>query len=235
MDLRAVIVSSVGASSHGANEPRWTWLDMERTLRERGLISCATTAAALGGLVDESGGLDGTGIAAGRAAILRNRLAFLDDGGRATLARDVARRLAFFDSASAARPAAFINVGGALVALGDTPAAPPFPPGLTLAKRPASLDPRRGLLDRMAERQIPVIHLLNLRALAARYDLPFDPATKPDWHDATVLKPTRYARAFAAVGAVVIGFALWRLRRQAELPPLPPPVDPAPSRILTSS
>lgn len=225
LEVRGVIVSSVGASSHGANEPGWTWLDMERLLRERGLTTQRSEAVALGGVVDQAGGLDGDGLVLARAAIDRSGAEFLADGGRATLAADVAQRLAFFEAHARGRPAAFINVGGALVALGEAPhtGTRAFPSGLTLRVRPdtraiAADDDRTGLLGRMNERGVPVIHLLNLRPLAARYGLPFDPATAPDAFDATVLKPRRFASAFAAGGVLLLGFACWPAHRLLRRP-----------------
>jgi hypothetical protein len=41
---------------------------------------------------------------------------------------------------------------------------------------PPSDNPERGVLARMAEQNIPYIHLLNIRDLASRYDIPISPA-----------------------------------------------------------
>jgi poly-gamma-glutamate system protein len=214
LNLHVVIISSVGASSWGANEPGWTWPDMERALREHGVVSRGTSAVALGGIVDEGGGLDGTGLEFGREALRRSNLPVLDEGGRATLAADVARRLEFFDRGTSGRPAAFVNVGGNLTSLGATAEEAVFPAGLSRSRPRASTDPRRGVLTRMAERGVPVIHLLGIRQLAARYGLPFDPRPLLPAADAAVLRPTRHSRAFAAGGLALIGAALfWTHRR----------------------
>jgi poly-gamma-glutamate system protein len=83
----------------------------------------------------------------------------------------VRARLAVFDEQRAGRPlAAFINVGGTEASLGQSPAI------LRLANgwlKPVSFDssPERGLVARMAERGVPVLHLLNVRDLAVRWGI----------------------------------------------------------------
>jgi poly-gamma-glutamate system protein len=65
MDLHPVIISSVGSSMYGANQPEMTWLDMERILADKGLFPYRSNAASLGGIAGTRGGLDGTGIEGG--------------------------------------------------------------------------------------------------------------------------------------------------------------------------
>ena len=61
LDLRPVIISSVGSSTYGANQPEMTWLDMERVLAEAGLFPYRSIAASLGGIAGSRGrpGRDG--------------------------------------------------------------------------------------------------------------------------------------------------------------------------------
>jgi poly-gamma-glutamate system protein len=216
LELRPVIISSVGASSYGANEPGWTWLDMERVLAERGIIRHRSAAAALGGIIDEGGGLDGTGLELGDEAIRRSGVARLDEGGRNTLEHDVRRRMEFFRAGCGGRPRAFVNVGGGLTALGGGSEARVYPPGL-IRTLEATRDPRRGLIARMVEEGVPVVHLLDVRHLAARYGLPFDPVLLPGVPDGAVMRPRRYARVLATGGLVALAVMLvaidWRSRK----------------------
>jgi poly-gamma-glutamate system protein len=212
LDLRPAIISSVGASSYGANEPDWTWLEVERILAESGVTRHRSAWAALGGIIDERGGLDGTGIDLGRAAIQRNGVPLLDEGGRATVARDVLRRMSFYREACGGRPRAFVNVGGSLAALGAVSDAQVFPAGL-IRDPVRSSDPRRGLVARMAEEQIPVIHLLDVRHLAARYGLPYDPVPLPGIPSGAVMRPRRHGRALAAAGLGAMAVMLVALHR----------------------
>jgi poly-gamma-glutamate system protein len=219
MELRPVIISSVGASSYGANEPGWTWPEMERVLAERGIVRHRSVRIALGGIIDEHGGLDGTGIELGGEAIRRSGVPLLDEGGRATLEHDILRRLELYRTGCDGRPRAFVNVGGSLTSLGGGSEARVFPPGL-IRKGDWTPDLRRGLIARMVEEGVPVVHLLDVRRLAARYGLPFDPVPLPAVPDGAVMRPRRYARVLAAGGLLALGLVLmaidranWKVRR----------------------
>ena len=54
MKLKPIIVSSVASSQWGANLPEFMWLDMEKTLVERGIVSARSVAASIGGIEDLS-------------------------------------------------------------------------------------------------------------------------------------------------------------------------------------
>jgi poly-gamma-glutamate system protein len=207
LNLRPVIISSAGASMYGANQPGMTWLDMERVLFEKGIFPYRSLAASLGGIVETEGGLDGTGVTEGLKAIRRNKIPYLEEGGSPVLRADIERRLALFDRAlGGRRPAAFINVGGSLTSLGSGRSVQRLPTGLA-EKWPVSRDPERGLLLRMAERDVPVIHFLNIRSLAVRYGIPVDPIPSPATHLSEAVKRGKYSAPLAAAGlALLIGF-----------------------------
>lgn len=213
LELRPVIISSVGASTFGANEPGWTWPEMERVLAEHGVIQHRSTRVALGGIIDERGGLDGTGLELGREAIDRSGVPRLDEGGSATLERDVLRRMELYRAGCGGKPRAFVNVGGGLASLGATSEAQVFPAGLILSAGPPR-DSRRGLIVRMADDGVPVIHLLDMRHLAARFGLPFDPVPLPGVPDGAVMRPRRFARVLAAGGVVVLAVVLLGVERR---------------------
>lgn len=204
LDLRPAIISSAGASMYGANQPGMTWLDMERVLFEQGLFPYRSLAASLGGIVETGGGLDGTGVAEGLAAIRRNRIPFLEENGGPALRADIEQRLALFDRVLGRRkPAAFINVGGSLTSLGSGPAVHRLPTGL-VGKLAVSNNPERGILFRMAERDVPVIHLLNIRSIAIRYGIPVDPVPLPEAPLDGTVKKWHYSATLAACGLVLL-------------------------------
>lgn len=207
LELRPVILSSVGASTYGANQPEMTWLDMERVLAEAGLFHFRSAAASLGGITDTGGGLDGTGIAAGLVAIRRNGIPLIEENGSATLEADVRSRMAFYDQAlGGARPAAFINVGGPATSIGDGLEAHRVPTGL-LKKVPRVRRPERGIIYLMGERGVPVIHLLEIKSIAARYGIPVDAFPLPAGTSANFPVTGRYSPALAAAGlAAMVAF-----------------------------
>jgi len=170
LDIRLIAVSSVTASSWGATDAGFTWPEMEARLVAAGSLRRATVAVSAGGSGDRALDLEPDGrhlareIAVRSARALRARLlepASFDEAVRA--------RLAVFDEQRSGRPlAAFINVGGTEASLGQSPAILRLTNGW-IAPVPFDSSSERGLVARMAERGVPVLHLLNVRDLAFRW------------------------------------------------------------------
>jgi len=78
LKLDVVAISSVASSTWGANIPELTWLDMERILQERGVISTRSVAASYGGKEDMALGRSKTGRRLLAEAMNRNRLTPLE-------------------------------------------------------------------------------------------------------------------------------------------------------------
>ncbi len=215
LGLNPVIISSVGSSTYGANDPDWTWLDMERLLRDRGILPYASHAASLGGIAGSIGGREGEGVKIGMEAIHRNRIPYLEEKGHETLEKDIQERLRIYSLAmEGKKPAAFINVGGTLTSLGDTPEILSLAPGL-LEKVPQSSRPERGILFRMNETGIPVIHLLNIKKIARRNGLPVDPIPLPGIPGGRVMKPKFYSWPVGLGGLALLLFLLMVPRRKS--------------------
>lgn len=172
LKLKTFIISSVGSSTYGANIPKFTWLDMEAHLFEKGLIHSRSRYASLGGIMDTGGGIDETGIDAGERAILRHGAIYLKEGTPRTVIPDVERRMRLYKEKGT--PKAFINVGGNVTSLGWVSEAALLNNGL-ISRLPACSSPQRGTIFRMFELGIPVIHLINIERLAADYHLPIAP------------------------------------------------------------
>jgi len=172
MGLHLVAVSSVTASSWGASLPGFTWPEMEVRLDAAGVLRRATVAVSAGGDGDRALDLDEEGqalaraIAARCAAQLRARLVDPADFESA-----IRTRLDTFDAARGGRPiAAFVNVGGTEAALGRSPAILTIQNGW-LGSAPFDASPGRGLVARMVEQGVPVLHILNVRGLAVRWGI----------------------------------------------------------------
>lgn len=180
------IISSVGASTYGANIPGLTWLDMEKYLYGKNIFPYQSMAISLGGIIEMHGGLDGQALTLGYAAIERHGGTFIEEGDYRQAEQDIARRKQMFDAHSPIK--AFINVGGGLSSLGWVPEAAKLDTGL-IREVPQTSDPKRGLIFRYAEEKIPVIHILNVVRLAESYALPVDPVPLPQ---AAEMSETRY-------------------------------------------
>ncbi|MFO7693389.1 MAG: poly-gamma-glutamate system protein [Vicinamibacterales bacterium] len=172
MGLRLVAVSSVTASSWGASDPGFTWPELEVRLAAAGILRQATVAVSAGGDgdraldLDEEGRLLARTIAARCAGQLGARLVDPADFESAVRAR-----LDAFDAARGGQPiAAFINVGGTEAALGRSPAILAVQSGW-LGRAPFDASPGRGLVARMVEDGVPVLHILNVRGLAVRWGI----------------------------------------------------------------
>ena len=95
MEANAVIVASASSSQWGANTPNFLWLDMERKLREAGVISLHADYASIGGIEDRGIGIPEEGIQSIRRSIERADVKFIDP---ANYQEAVADRIAIFGS-----------------------------------------------------------------------------------------------------------------------------------------
>ncbi len=176
LKLKPVIISSVGSSNWGANDPYFTWLDMENILLQAGIFSNKSVAASLGGGLDKGRGLSPDGRALIENAISRNGVELIKEE---YLEGSISRRMEIYKRELNGKPIkAFINVGGGISALGAIENEEFIPSGLTRVL-PMKNFPARGVLIRMADRKIPVIHLLNIPQLAKIYGLPVSPEPLP--------------------------------------------------------
>lgn len=200
MDLKPVIISSLGSSTWGANEPDFTWLDMERVLKERGLVDHASVAVFFGGDQDE--GLDMTpeGREAIRKAAERNNVPLYSGGG---LEENIDLRLEIYNEHLGPEgAAAFVNIGGALSNLGRYPHAVIYSPGLNDNLEVTSTE-GIGVMGHMVMEGVPVIHLLNIRQIAVEEGLPLDPYPFPPPGDSMFYG---YAHRGLLAGALICGF-----------------------------
>jgi poly-gamma-glutamate system protein len=170
LDVRVLAVSSVTASTWGANEAGFTWPEMEVKVVAAGALPAATIAGSVGGTADIGRDLGDEGLALARR-IQRETAAALHarqlDGG--SLAESVELRIAAYRAAiGGGRPAAYVNVGGNHASLGGASADWRHDGGwlaAPAAPRPAS----RSVVAWYLADGVPVLSLLDLKALARRW------------------------------------------------------------------
>ncbi|HET7497577.1 MAG TPA: poly-gamma-glutamate system protein [Candidatus Eisenbacteria bacterium] len=199
-----VVIASVGASMFGATDPDFTWLDMESALDARDVWHYRSLAASLGGGGDVGRGLSPAGRRLLLDSIDRNRAQLID---APNLMDAVRRRVALYDSVAAARGRPiklYVNVGGGLASLGGAQNARLVPAGLTF-RLAARNYPNRGVLNVMAERRVPVIHLLEVERLAARLGIvDRDTGATPDAGKGLLFVQYRYNLWVVALAAASI-------------------------------
>jgi poly-gamma-glutamate system protein len=178
LDLRPIVIYSIGASMYGANLPGLTFVDMLAQVRSDGLLPDRIAAVSPGGDGDAGRGVlfDETG----DTLLAETRRSGLPVVRGASLADRIADRLRVYDEARSGRPVrCFVNVGGSSASFGETEASLSLPNGLVLRVPVLPASPVRGLVFEFAARGVPVVHLLNVRGLARENNVPFDPLPLP--------------------------------------------------------
>jgi poly-gamma-glutamate system protein len=157
-------------------------------------------ALAVGGDEDRGGELGAEGRRLLEDRIRRTGLPTLDEPD---LKRNVERRVGLYmEAASGRRIGAFVNIGGSWANIGTDASVLGVAPGLA---RVAEIPPAgsRGVLQEMASRGVPVIHLLNIKGLAAAHGLPWDPSPLPRPGEGDLyVGPGRLAGVLAALGGL---------------------------------
>jgi poly-gamma-glutamate system protein len=175
LQLKPIGISSAAASQWGANLPEFLWLDMERTLNEAGLISFRSSAASLGGVEDRGLGMDADTIEALTAGVERAGLPLVTPlDADETFSESVARRMELYNKkAAGARIKAYINVGGGTTSVGKSLGKRLLSsgPNYALPKAARDID---SVMTRFLAKGVPVIHLVRVEELAARYGLNVD-------------------------------------------------------------
>jgi poly-gamma-glutamate system protein len=174
---QAVVIISLGSSAYGASNPEFDLLHMYEAALAAGAVRTAPAAVSLGGRGDNGADME---------PVVRERLARrIETAGmplllEPDLERSVARRMQIYAAAAAGRPAvaAYINIGGNDASIGRDATILQRRPGLAAAPR-AAPGHRGGVIAGMDALGVPVIHLLNIRGLADRYGLPWDPPVPP--------------------------------------------------------
>ena len=203
LGLDPVIITSVGASMWGANNPEFTWLDMEALFAEKGIFHTRSLAATYGGGNDMGRGLSPTGRRLIKASIERNGIPLL---ASENIQDAIAKRQAFYLEHSAGKPfSAYVNIGGGVASLGSSHNRLLLPTGLSF-NLGANNWPRKGNMILFAEMGVPTIHMLSITDLARRYGLPIAPDYQPEPGEGEIFVRTMYRFPLAA--AIFVFFSL---------------------------
>jgi poly-gamma-glutamate system protein len=214
MELRPTVITAVGASTYGATDPEFTWLDMERVLDEAGLIHFRSAAASAGGSDDMGTSLSPQGRQLLRAALERNGVAPLISNN---ILDSIAKRMDIYME-SAEDIKAYVNVGGGIASLGSSLREVPIPSGLYFDLWKENF-PRAGTMVRLARMGVPVVHLGTPQPIARAYGLPVAPDYMPLVGDGEALGKEGYSLTVTAVLLIVylvltFALALPQLRRR---------------------
>lgn len=170
-----IIITSVGTSSWGANDPLWTYLDMEKVLYDKGIIRHKSIAASIGGKGDRGDGLSKNGLRLIKSAIERNGVFFIPPDG---IRRSIRKRMKIYKKYGK-KIKVYINIGGGAASMGPRETRYKLHSGINRNKRFRNELPYKGVAVLFLEKGIPVIHLLNMREIADKYDIPYNPVNIP--------------------------------------------------------
>ncbi len=215
MKLKPVVTASVGSSMWGANEPDFSWLDMERLLCEKGLLKTRSIAASIGGSNDRGRGLSPQGRDLLRAAIERNGVSLISEP---TLEQSIAKRLEIYGREAGPRGVrAFVNIGGGSASTGTQQNAELIKPGISRTL-PDYNWTQQGLIHKFAKMRIPIIHLLSIEVIARDHGLPLTPEVMPAVGDGEIFFRPAYDLRIAVPAFLiylVLCFGVLRARHRA--------------------
>jgi poly-gamma-glutamate system protein len=175
---KPIIITSLGSSMWGANNPEFTWLDMEKLLYDYRIFHFRSIASSIGGRTDNGGNISPQGRELAREEITRHGIELIETE---TLSRSIDQRMQIYKKAlpSGKEYKAYINIGGGMASLGSLQNLVLIPEGLTLSI-PTQNYPRRGTMVLFGEQGTPVINIFNVLELAPKYDLPISPEPLPE-------------------------------------------------------
>ena len=212
MGLKLIYISSVGASTYGANDPRLTFPEMAHRLVEDGVLETDSALVTLGGGQDVGGGMEPALV---EEISARLRAAGLELMEEPDYQKNLARRQALYRQLGPID--CFVAVGGNVTSMGRGEVGIGLGQGLLEPGRRVRLVEDSGLVQRYLAGGIPVINLLNVKQLVSEYDMPYDPVQWPEPGESGVYYQLRYPPQPIAAGvlaaAVLLGLCAREKRR----------------------
>lgn len=159
---------SLGSSTWGANRPEFPWPLMARHLRASGFIKTATDFYTLGGSGERGGDFTRDVIAELRNLAGQEGVPLLEPKNLREAIQEKSIKINRF------KPILLVNIGGSHANMGDDPTILELPQGL-LPPTPENIKRGgEGVLGVTLQNGTPVLHLLNMRALALEAGIPWD-------------------------------------------------------------
>ena len=206
MGLIPMVITSVGASQWGANHADFTWLDMESILFNKGLINSRSVAASVGGRNDMGRLLS----PAGREIIISNIENYnIPLIRKNRLAENIDERMKLFENFNKiTNYSAMINVGGGVASLGTSFNSKLLPAGIVNRSDVVNISIRdggiEGVLAKFAKKNVPVLHVLNIKSLTEKLGMPFAPIPIPEVGSGVLYAEEKYNILIATVCLFIV-------------------------------
>jgi len=172
MNIHPVVITSIGASQWGANDPDMTWLDMEKILFDNGLIPTRSIAASIGGRNDQGRLLSPKGRALITDNIAEHEMPLIKGE---SLRDNIQKRMVHFGNNNYK---AVVNVGGGVASLGTSFNLRLLPPGVVYRNDIEAISRKGGIegtVVKFVKQNMPLIHVLNIQKLTENLGMPFAP------------------------------------------------------------
>ena len=215
MDIYPFIISSIGASQWGANDPEMTWLDMERILFKQGYISSRSIAASIGGRNDQGRLLSPKGRELIRNNIKKNSLPLISGTG---LEDNIDQRMKYFGKK---HYKAVINIGGGVASLGTSFNLRLLQPGIVNRKDIEKIsrgDGIEGTVVRFAKQNIPLIHVLNIQKLTDELGMKYAPIPLPEIGEGRLYAVEKYDLNMTVLSLLIVSISVvitgWKSKQQ---------------------
>ena len=232
LGVEPIIISSTAASQWGANNPGFTWLDMESALRKNGVFPYKSVAASLGGVGDEAIGLTERGRKQLMRAIERNEIPgigaiqqpeprVVEEGSEEAPAELAAvdqnrvreRMRIYYDNAGDRPIRAYVNVGGGTVSVGTKVGKRKFLPGIN-RRPPKGIDEMPpSVIGAFLQSGVPAIHGTRIVELADEYGLEIAPYRMPEVGQGDIFQKRQPNRWLAGIVLVLILLSLFVIAR----------------------
>ena len=166
LDLSVLWVHSLGSSTWGANVAEFPWPEIALTLREKGFLSLKADRYTLGGGGEMGRGMSPEGRDLLRKAAVHEGVPLLEGNSLSEIIEEKTALLKDFS------PRLVITVGGSAATFGG--GEEEFPSGGYYLPEEKDKYSGEGVFQNALEEGIPVLHFLNLRALAREAGIPYD-------------------------------------------------------------
>ncbi len=206
MRLNPIVITSVGASSWGANDPKFTWIDMEHHLMIDGLLNVRSIASSIGGGGDIGRRLSPEGRDLIRESALRNDVRLIEE----SLESSIQTRMDIYEDHADGDPIKlYVNIGGGLASIGSSQNSGLIPVGYNPVL-PMLNYPARGVIHEFAGQNIAVLQVSNIREIALQYDLSKELTPLPTPGKGSIFSEERYnmAVSISALALVFITLAI---------------------------
>lgn len=166
LNLKSIIVNTVGSSNYGANLKEFTYLDMENHLYKKNMIKNRTVAYSLGGIEDLGKEFNDNVIEEIKIKNKNYKLRFFYNP---LLEENISERFDFYTKEKDIK--VFVNIGGNILSFGKI--------HIDIENSDLILDRnlniKEGLIGKFHNSKIPIIHLLNIKEIALKNRIPIDP------------------------------------------------------------